>query len=109
MTYMQPRRMKRGDLAPELRVQVTSDDLTLTPEALTGANIMGRLDGTVIFNRPAATITAVPGGVEVTMAFEAADTDEAGPVDIEVELIWPGNKPQTIRTGNILLITPDIA
>lgn len=108
MTITAPRKMKRGDLFPDLRILITSGDPAFNPDAIASVRVAGAIDGTVVFDR-AATPAAVEGGVLITMPFEATDTDEAGRVVVEVELTWPGNKTQTIRTGNHLLITPDIS
>lgn len=109
MTIVQPRKMKRGDLAPELRVRIITADPAFDPQAIVSARVIGAHDGEVIFDRPAADIVTINGGVEVTMAFEAADTDQTGKIIVEVELMWPGGKPQTVRSDNFILISPDLA
>lgn len=105
---MSDRKMKVGDLAPDLRVLVTSKEAEFDVESIVSANVTVARDNTLLFTRAATTLTPVHAGVIVAMPFQAGDTDTPGDFDVEIELIWPGGKPQTIRTDNRLRIRSDL-
>ena len=109
------RRMYKGDLKPDYSVALVdvAEDDTETPIDLstaTSVRVVGvHIDtetGTVtpVFDRAADTYTA--GGV-VTMAWQAGDTDQVGFIYTEVEIMWPGNKPQTIRPPEVIDVRDD--
>ncbi len=91
-------RIKRGDLLPALTATLTDTPTggVTTPVNLTTATsirVIGRRAGAVtnLFDRAA---TGTSGGV-VTMQWQAADTAVAGRIWVELEVTWPGAKPQT--------------
>lgn len=95
--------MKRGDLMPDLVLALWNgeDESTRTAvEGLTGASsivfIMRNRAGVKI-DRQAMTLDAPVDGVQnrVRMPWPAGSTDTAGDYDGEVEVVWPGEKPQT--------------
>lgn len=97
--------MFRGDLKPDLTVTLTDgeDDAAVDLTAATAIRVIGKKDGVKIFDR-APTGTPGVDGV-VVMQWLAADTDEAGVIAIEVEVMWPNTKPQTFRpTGSVRVL-----
>jgi hypothetical protein len=97
--------MRRGDLKPDLKVDVI-DELGLVNFTLaTAVRMIGVLNGVVLFDRPA---TSTDLGV-ATMAWQTGDTDEPGTITVEVEAMWSGGKPQTFRTLNKVRVLPDLA
>lgn len=96
-------KMFRGDLEPALRVRLTENNLPIPLESAALVRVIGRQNRTVVFSREA---TAAEDGV-VTMAWRPGDTDRVGPMDIEVEVVWPGTRPQTVRADEPILIAAD--
>jgi hypothetical protein len=98
-------RMYRGDLEPDLVVTCYDGE---TPVNLTGASsirvIGARLNGTLLFSRP---VTGTAQGV-VTMPWQVTDTATEGEIVIEVEVTWPGARPQTFRPGERVSIRADL-
>lgn len=111
------RRMYTNDLKPDYRallVDVDEDGLT-TPIDLTAATsvrvvgvlidpVTGVRGETPIFDRPATSVTA---GGEVVMEWQAGDTAAVGWIATEVEIMWPGSKPQTIRPPEVIDVRDD--
>ena len=97
-------RMYRGDLEPDLVVTCYDDT---TPVDLTGASsmkIIGSRDGMVLFSRP---VTGTAEGL-ITMSWEAGDTAEVGRIQVEVEVTWPGSRPQTFRPPQVVEVVADL-
>lgn len=96
-------KMYRGDLRPDLRILVTEQRRPLDLTSMQRITVIGHRPGEdePLFEHIASGTTQ---GV-VTMAWEESDTAEAGRISIEVELIWPDGKAQTIRppTGVVVL------
>lgn len=98
--------MFRGDLKPDLRLTVTdrptpgADPVPVDFTNAVSMTVRGRRHSTLLFDRAASGNAAG----EVTMQWEIGDTVETGPIQIDVRVIWPGNKPQTYRaTGNVMI------
>lgn len=100
-------KIKRGDLLPQWRATLFDGDpkpgneVDLSPA--TAVVIIGVLDGVRIIDRRAATTFNASG--EVTMDWQAADTDTPGVIAFEVEVMWPGGKPQTFPVDDYLFTT----
>lgn len=96
-------KMYRGDLKPDLQVNCTDDGVPVDLTTANSIRIIGMRGGTELFDR---TVTGTSGGV-VTMEWEAADTSETGRISVEVEVTWPGSKPQTFRPASVVEVVPD--
>lgn len=97
--------VKRGDLEPS--ISVVLDDAG-TPVDLTVATavrfLMTDATGTVIVDRAMTKGNQTTDPGLVTMAWQSADTDTAGLHFGEVEVMWPGNRPQTFPGDGYLKI-----
>jgi hypothetical protein len=98
--------MYQGDLKPDLRLVVTDQVAPGSPwlpvdlSAATSVVVRGRRSGSQTFEHSA---TGDADGV-VVMEWQAGDTAETGTTQIDVRVIWPGNKPQTFRAvGNVVI------
>lgn len=97
--------MYRGDLKPDLSITLTDAGL---PQPLTdalSAKVTAVQGGSTLFSRP-ATISDTDMGL-VVMEWLPGDTDQVGVVKVEVEVMWPGNKPQTFRPDDVVTIVAD--
>lgn len=96
--------MRRGDLMPDLVIDLEDRGVVLPLSAAVSVSVIGSRDGVMAFKR-AATIDADEA---VRMAWLVGDTATPGTYVIEVEAMWPGAKPQTIRTDNKVRVLPDL-
>lgn len=96
-------KMYRGDLKPDLVITLMDGDAPIDLSAATSVSVVGVRDGASLFDRAATSATSA--GV-VTMAWQAADTNTAGAIEIEVEVVWPGGKTQTFRPRSMVTIAP---
>lgn len=97
--------MRRGDLKPDLVLDLTDDVLGLVPvTAATSVSIVAQRNGVMLFKRPAV----VDADGVVRMEWQVADTSTPGTIVVEAEIIWPGGKPETIRSENVVKILPDL-
>jgi hypothetical protein len=96
-------RMATGDLEPDLEVTLYGVDATTA----SSIRVLGRrADNDIIFDRAPTTTTLVGSDTKVTMAWVDGDTDDRGRIQIEVEVTWPGVRPQTFRPdGGVDLYT----
>ena len=99
-------RMYRNDLKPDLVITLRDDNGPVDLTAATSTRVIARRDGTVLFTRAAASVTAL--GV-VTTLWQTADTSVVGTIDVEVEVTWPGTKLQTFRANNVVEVVADFA
>lgn len=60
----------------------------------------------IVFDR-VPTFVVVGATSVVAMQWEAGDTATIGRIDVEVEVMWPGNKPQTFRPATGVTIAED--
>ncbi len=104
-------KIARGDLLPPLTANLTNTSTAgvTTPVDLTTATsirVIGRRAGatTNLFDR---TVTGTSGGV-VTMQWQTADTAVAGRIKVEVEVTWPGSKPQTFPVRDAVDVYDDL-
>lgn len=98
-------KLYRNDLKPDLVVTLTDGGTPINLTTATSVRVIGVKSGATLFNR---TTTGTSAGV-VTMPWEVGDTDEAGRIYVEVEVTWPGNKPQTFRPHEVVDIVADYA
>lgn len=102
----------RGDLEPPLVADLYDEDPdtgTRTPLDVTGAasiRILGQVDGEeeLRFDRAPTTVD----GATVTLEWEDGDTDQVGEVTVEIEVTWPGGRPQTFRVADPVWILADL-
>lgn len=99
--------MYTGDLEPDLEVELSSTDDDVDVSTATSVRILGKRRGELIFDRPPSDTEVVDGKSVVTMVWQAGDTDEVGQIQIEVEVTWPGVRPQTFRCGGGVMIARD--
>jgi len=88
-----------GDLLPPLKITLKDSEVDVNLDQATSVRVLGRRNGELIFDRTGDDISWVHDGAisVVTMPWQAGDTDEAGMIEPEVEVTWPGPKPQTFR------------
>lgn len=98
--------MYTGDLKPDLKITLSASDPVNIDDAVS-VRIIGERDGEIVIDR-APTSTEVVGDTSiVTMLWVDGDTDVPGTIAFEVEVIWPGPRPQTFRPRNGVTIAPD--
>jgi hypothetical protein len=98
--------IKQNDRRPYLTGQIREAD-NVTPLNLstaTGLTLIMRKQGqaTAKFKKACVITNAVQG--EWSFAWAAADTDEAGLFDAELEIMW-GTEPQTVPADSYYQIT----
>lgn len=98
--------MKQHDLLPAVTITLTDG---ATPVDLTGAasiKVIAARYGVPAFTR---AVTGSDVGV-IVMPWQVGDTAVAGSIDLEVEVTWPGAKPQTFPARGYLRveILPDL-
>jgi hypothetical protein len=103
--------LRTGDLEPDLVLDIIArDPLTnirgpVDFTLATAVRVIGRKNGATFIDRPGI---GDPNGV-VQMSWITADTLTPGTITFEVEAMWPGNRPQTFRADNKVVIYPDLA
>lgn len=102
---------KKGDLEPKLIIDVWDEN---TPAAnlttVSSWRITARMRGaaTTLFVDNAPLFTIDPNDTSrgyLTHTWLAGQTDTAGVIELEVEAIWPGNRPQSFPNGGFTSIT----
>jgi hypothetical protein len=98
-----------GDLKPDLSISLTNHGAPLDLTSAVSIRIIGkrRSDGSIAFDRSPTTQDKVNG--VVTMAWQTADTATADELLIEVEVTWPGTKPQTFHPSGVVRVRPAYA
>lgn len=96
--------MRRGDLKPDLVLYLDDDSGPIPVSIAVSASIVAWKNGALLFKRNA--VIAEDG--QVTYEWQVGDTSTPGTLTVEVEIIWPGNKPQTIRAAGVVKILPDL-
>lgn len=105
----------RNDLEPPLRIDLqTKVEGTLDeyePVDLTTATAV-RVIGvdntnTLAIDRSVTLTSGQKLAGLVEMPWEAGDTDTVGTLKFEVEVMWPGNRPQTFRPQAAVKIVAD--
>lgn len=97
--------MYRGDLKPDLEITLTDDRTPVNLTTAASIRVIGTRNGTVAFDRAATGNTA---GV-IVMPWQTGDTSTVGRISVEVEVTWPGAKPQTFRPTSVVDILTDYA
>jgi hypothetical protein len=96
--------IRRGDLKPDLVIDLEDRGVVLPLMTATSVSVIASRDGVMEFKR----IATVDPDQAVRMEWQTTDTATPGTFTIEVEAIWPGAKPQTIRTDNRVRVLPDL-
>lgn len=96
--------MRRGDLKPDLVIFLDDDSGPIPVSTAVSASVVAWRDGVLLFKRNA--VIAQNG--QVTYEWQVGDTATPGTLTVEVEIIWPGNKPQTIRPREVVKVLPDL-
>lgn len=106
--------LKQHDLEPAFAATLYNgtDELTRTPVDLTTATsvvFILKRKGTIIINRRAMSVVSAVAGT-VSMPWQAGDTSNTGAHQAEIEVTWPGTRPQTFpANGTItIFIEPDL-
>lgn len=108
--------MYSNDLKPDLTVRLERETAygsgTYVPVDLSDATALRVIatlpEGSVWINRDVlATSTAGLTNGLVTMLWEPPDTDLVGILRIEIEVMWPGDKPETFRPAQVYLFKSD--
>lgn len=87
--------IKRGDLMPLLAGTLTDKDTPVDLSTAVVVRVLGYKDGVLVINR---SVTGSADG-RFTMAWDPPDTATTGDILMEVEVTWPGAKPQTFPNG----------
>lgn len=90
-------RMYTGDLEPDLEVTLSSTTQAVDIDDAASIRIIGKRGGDIIFDRTPDEVAVVDDNSVVTMEWVDGDTDEIGRISVEVEVTWPGTRPQTFR------------
>lgn len=105
---------RRGDLEPPLRIELTdtgNPDLDLT--TATSVRVLIARAGTIVVDdtTPDVAPAPSPGTWIITHHWQPGQTDTPGIHLTEVEVVWPGVRPQTFPPDRplTLTITDDIA
>lgn len=96
--------IRRGDLKPDLVLDLEDANGPIPVTAAVSATVIASKNGTMLFKR--ACDISVDG--QVTYEWQVGDTATPGTLKVEVEIIWPGNKPQTVRASNTVVVFPDL-
>lgn len=97
-------RLKQHDTAPALRVTVTDEFGELANFTPATVKVIGKLNGVLVFSRPATTKTNQ--GI-ITMAWQPADTATPGLLRIEIEATWPDGTVQSYPPSGYLSVQID--
>lgn len=91
-------RLYKGDLEPPLQATLTHNGLPVNLSTATSVTVIGTRNGVQVFSR--TTAGATDGAL--TMPWQAGDTDTRGRIFIKVDVIWPGNRPQTFEADDVV-------
>lgn len=92
--------VKQHDLLPALVADLAGDTGPVDLTAATSIKVIGTQRGVALFSR---TATGTSGGV-VTMQWQTGDTANIGPINVEVEVTWPGSKPQSFPASGYMTV-----
>lgn len=95
----------RGDLKPDLVVTLTDGGVPINLTSAASIRLIGTRLGVVVID---VLVTGTSQGV-VTYLWAEQDTAVIGDIDIEVEVMWPGDKPQTFRPRQRVEVVTDYA
>jgi predicted dehydrogenase len=97
--------MYTGDLEPSLEITLSGRepvDATTVP-----VRIIGTRGGVIVIDQPPTTKTLSGDTTVLTYQWQSGDTATPGPIEFEVEVMWPGNRPQTFESCNRVVIKKD--
>lgn len=100
--------MFTGDLKPDLSITLSADSAVDARDALS-IRVIGTRGATILFDRPIqpADVTFTGGKSYFVMEWQAGDTDRPGLINGQVEVMWPGDKPQTFPFNTTIEVTRD--
>lgn len=90
--------IKRGDLEPALKLVVEDAAGVANLNQVASWRVIGSFQGQVIVNGAPDTVVVDPQNsakATLTRAWLAGETNQVGDMAVEVEAMWPGNRPQT--------------
>jgi hypothetical protein len=88
--------IKRGDLEPALKIDVSGSTGDLN--GVVSWRVIGKQNGAIVFTDTAPTVAVnTPTTATVTHEWVAGETANAGTMIVETEALWPGNRPQTFK------------
>jgi hypothetical protein len=96
--------MRRGDLKPDLVIHLDDRNGPIPVSTAASASVVVAKNGALLFKR--AADISVDG--QVTYEWQTNDTATPGTLKVEVEIIWPGSKPETIRASGVVTVLPDL-
>jgi hypothetical protein len=102
---------KKGDLEPKLIIDVWDDNIPAANLALVSSwRIIARMRGaaSTLFIDVAPVFTIDPNDNSkgyLTHTWLAGQTDTPGVIELEVEAMWPGARPQSFPNGGYTTIT----
>lgn len=100
--------IKQHDLEPSLVLQLLSDAVPVNLTQATGAIFLMSSRKTGL--KATGTMTIADQTVAddigvVTYSWQAGDTDTVGEYTAEVQVTWPGNKPQTFPANQYFTVS----
>lgn len=99
--------MFQHDLKPDLRIRCLDGTTPVDLTSVTAIKVVGVKGGAVIFSRGVADGVTGDADGWATMPWQALDTAEPGRIFVEVEVTWPGDKPQTFRPSGVVDVVAD--
>lgn len=100
--------MVRGDLKPDLMIQVADARSDADFSNLTAANcrVVCVMNGRTVVDDTVDTITIAADGKSAILsrAWELGETDTAGKMYIRAVIEWPGSKPQSFPDDTFLVL-----
>ena len=96
--------MKQGDLEPDLIIDIADPTGAADLNAVVSWRLVARLRGasSPLFVDTDPTVTVDPedsSKAVVSHSWVAGETDTLGVVLVEVEAMWPGDRPQTFPSN----------
>lgn len=89
-------KIKRGDLEPPLVIDISGSTGDLN--GVVGWRVIARMGALLVFDdgAPDVDITS-PTAAVVTHTWNDGETDVVGTMSVEVEAMWPDDRPQTFK------------
>lgn len=94
-------KIKRGDLLPAWRVTLLNGETPVDLSAATEVRVLAWRSNALLINRVLPGPYPTDGAL--SMPWEAADTATAGDLLFEVQVTWPGSRPQTFPPDGYLV------
>lgn len=101
-------KIKRGDLEPPLEISCTRDGTSVDLTNADSVHVV--LAHSVSGETPVRREASGTADGKVVMAWQAEDTDVVGIINVEVEVTWPGGRPETFPDDDYLAVevVPDL-